>query len=138
MRKAIYLLFALISISFLAEESPAQDAGKVFDQYIQAAGGSKTLSKLQTISIDGTFSAGPDSKPGTYALRIKQPNRYYSEIRSEGKTLIESYNGKSAWHQIETGENSTLLGPQALETEAAGQYYNARFQNSQKRKSARP
>ena len=65
---------------------------------------------------------------------MKQPNRYYSEIRDDGKTLIESYNGKSAWHQTESGEISTLLGPQALETEAAGQYYNSRMQNLSKKK----
>ena len=74
------------------------------------------------------------SKPGTYSLRTKQPNRYYSEIRSEGKTLIESYNGKSAWHQAGSGELSTLLGEDALQMEAAGQYYNNALQNLSKKK----
>lgn len=112
----------------------AQDASKIIDQYVKAAGGSKALSKLQTVAIDGTFSGTGDAKPGTYSLRIKQPNRYYSEIRSDGKTLIESYNGKSAWHQTESGEMNTLLGQQALEMEAAGQYYNNGLQNLAKKK----
>jgi len=40
--------------------------------------------------------------------------------------LIESYNGKSAWHQGADGEIATLLGHDAMEMEAAAQYYNAR------------
>ncbi len=112
----------------------AQDAGKIIDQYVKAVGGNKSLSKLQTLSLDGSFSATGDAKPGTYSLRIKQPNRYYSELRSDGKTLIESYNGKSVWHQNENGEINTLLGPQALEVEAAGQYYNSRLQSLSKKK----
>jgi hypothetical protein len=112
----------------------AQDAGKIIDQYVKAVGGSKALSKLQTISVDGTFSPNGEAKPGTYSMRVKQPNRYYSEIRSDGKTLIESYNGKSAWHQIKSGEINTMLGAQALEMEAAGQYYNTRLQNLGKKK----
>jgi hypothetical protein len=112
----------------------AQDAAKIIDQYVKAVGGSKALSKLQSVAIDGTFSGTGDAKPGTYSLRVKQPNRYYSEIRSDGKTLIESYNGKSAWHQTENGEMSTLLGPQALEMEAAGQYYNNGLQSLSKKK----
>ncbi len=134
MRRNISVLLTLTSVLGWAGTCRAQDAGKIIDQYVKAVGGSKALSKLQTISIDGTFSGGGEAKPGTYSLRVKQPNRYYSEIRSDGKTLIESYNGKSAWHQIESGEINTLLGPQALEMEAAGQYYNTRLQNLNKKK----
>ena len=48
--------------------------------------------------------------------------------------MIESYNGKSAWQQASDGDISTLLGPAALELEAASQYYNSRFQQLSKRK----
>ena len=112
----------------------AQDANKIIEQYLKAAGGNKSISRIQTVSIDGAFSDGSEAKPGTFTFRAKQPNRYYTEIQSEGKTLIESYNGKSAWHQAEAGEIATLLGPQALEMEAAAQYYNARLQALAKRK----
>jgi hypothetical protein len=128
---------ALLTTAFLLIASSvcrAQDAGKIIDQYVKAVGGSKALSKLQTISLDGSFSATGDTKSGTYSLRVKQPNRYYSEVRTDGRTLIESYNGKSAWHQAESGETNTLLGPQALEVEAAGLYYNSRLQNLSKKK----
>ncbi len=130
----VYVLYTTTLLLLAPGLCRAQDAGKIIDQYVKAAGGSKALSKLQTLSLDGTFSGSVDATPGTYTLRVKQPNRYYSEIRVGGKTVIESYNGKSAWHQTETGETNTLLGPQALEVEAAGQQYNSRLQNLSKKK----
>ena len=112
----------------------AQDASKIVDQYVKAAGGSKTLSKIQTFVLDGNIQWGNGEKPGAYTFRVKLPNRLYTEFHSEGKTLIEAYNGKSAWHQTDSGEISTLLGLQALEVEAAAQYYNARFLALSKKK----
>jgi hypothetical protein len=105
----------------------AQDAHKIIDQYVKAAGGSKTLSKIQTYVLDGTVHTDDQENAGAYTFRVKAPNRLYTEFRDGGKTIIEAYNGKSAWQQSQTGEISTLLGPQAVELEAAAQYYNARF-----------
>jgi hypothetical protein len=104
-----------------------QEASKIIDQYVKAVGGSKTLSKIHTFSLDGAIQESGDEKPGTYTLRVKQPNRYYSEIRTVGQPQIEAYNGKSAWHQTSSGVIATLLGPQALEIETAARYYNSRF-----------
>jgi hypothetical protein len=112
----------------------AQDASKIIEQFVKAEGGSKALSKVQTLLIDGTIQSGGDEKSGTYSFRVKLPNRYYTEIRDGGKTVIEAYNGKSAWQKTESGQIATLLGPQALEMEAAAQYYNARFLNLSKKK----
>ncbi len=134
MRKPAPFLFTITFVLLGTAPCRAQDAGKIIDQYAKAVGGSRALSKVQTLLIDGTVTARSDAKPGTYSLRVKQPNRYYSEIRGDGNTLIESYNGKSAWHQTENGEITTLLGPQALETEAAGLYYNSRLRNLSKKK----
>jgi hypothetical protein len=134
MRRHFRVLFTIAVVFSSSGICRGQDAGKIIEQYVKAVGGSKALSKLQTLSIDGTLSAEGDARPGSYALRVKQPNRYYSEIRSDGKTLIESYNGKSAWHQVKNGEINTLLGPQATEMEAAGQYYNSRLQDLSKKK----
>jgi hypothetical protein len=113
----------------------AQDASKIIDQYLKAAGGSKAFSKIQTYSLDGSIQTNAD-KPGTYTFRAKLPNRLYTEFRVERKTLIDAYNGKSAWQQSDSGEIATLLGPQAVEVEAAAQYYNARFLTLSKKKIA--
>src|SRR5882724_10127505 len=105
-----------------------EDARKVVDQYVKAAGGAKALSRIQTLTLEGTFTS-EDGKTGTYTLDTKLPNRYYSELLVGDKNLIEAYNGKSAWHQTAAGELGTLVGPEGMQLEAAAQYYNSRLLN---------
>jgi len=64
---------------------------------VKASGGSKALGRIQTLTLEGTFTSD-DGKTGTYTLDTKLPNRYYSELLTGDKNLIEAYNGKSAWH----------------------------------------
>jgi hypothetical protein len=128
-------LFALIILYCLGSPSPAlsQEPGKTVDQYIKAAGGGKALTKIQTLTLEGTFT-GEDGKSGTYTLDTKLPNRYYSELLVGDKNVIEAYNGKSAWHQTAAGELGTLVGPEGMQLEAASQYYNSRLLNLKKNK----
>jgi hypothetical protein len=134
MRRLTALLCFIGLASLSAGLCRGQDASKIIDQYVKAAGGTKNLAKIQTLLVDGTIQAAGDETPGTYSFRVKLPNRYYTEVRNGGKTLIEAYNGKSAWHEAEAGQIATLLGPQALEMEAAAQYYNSRMLSLSKKK----
>jgi hypothetical protein len=130
-----YLLPAIIALSSACMTVPAyaQDPGKIIDQYIKAEGGSKTLSKLNTLTLEGTFANAANEKAGTYTLITKQSNRYYSELVDGDRIGIEAYNGKSAWHQ-NAAELGTLVGPEGAQLEAAGQYYNSRLVNAKKNK----
>jgi hypothetical protein len=137
MRRLIRTSVFLVLAVCVAPLGQAQDAFKIIDQYVKAAGGAKTLAKIQTYALDGTIHQAGDDKPGTYTVRVKEPNRLYTELRGgDNKTVIEAYNGKSAWHQTESGDNATLLGPQAVEMEAAAQYYNSRLLALSKKKIA--
>ncbi len=120
---------------------------KIIDQYQKAAGGSKALSKILTLTIEGTFTSADGAKSGNYTFDIKSPNRYYSELNVESGVsidaaqpkldahhLIEAYNGKSAWHEDASGAVSSLLGPEALQIEDAALYYNLHFNNLKKNK----
>src|ERR1700682_3376622 len=118
--------------------SPAaecQEPGKIVAQYVKAAGGPKALSKIQTLTLEGTFTSG-EGKAGTYTLDTKLPNRYYMELLVGEKSWIEAYNGKSAWHQTAGGELGTLVGPEGMQLEAAAQYYNSHLVNPKKSKTA--
>jgi hypothetical protein len=134
MRPLAWIATLLGTTLCLGPSCRGQDASKIIEQYLKAAGGSKTLSKIQTYALDGTIQKTNSDKPGTYTLRAKLPNRLYTEFRSEGRTFIEAYNGKSAWHVTDSGDIATLLGPQAVEVEAAAQYSNARFVSLSKKK----
>jgi len=124
----------LAALVIFAASLRAQDAYKVVNQYIKAAGGAKALSKIQTLSIEGRFSSGPDGKAGTFTFDTKLPNRYYSELVAADKSWIEAYNGKSAWHENGAGEVATFLGQDSAQLEAVGQYYNVRLLNLKKNK----
>jgi hypothetical protein len=131
------LLSVLIALMLTGGAYPAraQDAGKIVEQYVKAAGGARVLARIQTLTLEGTFTSD-DGKMGTYTLDTKLPNRYYSELMAGEKNVIEAYNGKSAWHQNAAGELGTLVGPEGMQLEAAAQYYNSRLVNPKKSKIA--
>ncbi|HMD38379.1 MAG TPA: hypothetical protein VKH15_03805, partial [Candidatus Acidoferrum sp.] len=127
------LCFALL-LATLAAPLHAQDAAKILSQYVKASGGAHALSKIQTITLEGTVAAQNGAKPGAYTFDVKLPNRYYSEMVMGDQSWIESFNGKSAWHQNAAGEISTLVGPDGLQLEAAARYYNSRLLDPKKNK----
>jgi len=129
-------LLALMALSALSISAPAQDADKVLDAAVKASGGSSKLRKVLTLSLEGTLLRQSDSKSGTYTLNLKSPNRYYAEFTFAGQPEILAYNGKSAWRETSSGEIATLLGPEAIEMEAAAQLYNSHLLDRKKNKIA--
>jgi len=113
----------------------AQVPAKIVEQYVRAAGGGRALSKIHTLELEGTFTTD-DGKSGTFTFDTKLPNRYYLELLVDEQTLIEAYNGKSAWHRDAAGELATLVGAEGGQLEAAAQYYNSRLVNPKKEKMA--
>jgi hypothetical protein len=136
MRTRLYNLFLPLAVLLICLAAPlhAQDAAKVLNQYVKASGGAHALSKIQTIALEGTVTTQSGGKPGAYTFDVKLPNRYYSELVIGDQTLIEAFNGKSAWHQNAAGEISTLVGPEGLQLEAAARYYNSHLLNPKKNK----
>src|SRR6202521_275553 len=130
--RLLRILIALI-LTGRTHTARAQDAGKIVEQYMKAAGGTRVLARIQTLTLEGTFTSD-DGKLGTYTLDTKLPNRYYSELMVGEKNLIEAYNGKSAWHQNAAGELGTLVGPEGIQMEGAGHDYNSRLVNPKKSK----
>jgi hypothetical protein len=135
MRTRLFTILIALMLTGGAYRARAQEAGKIVDQYVKAAGGGRALAKIQTLTLEGSFTSD-DGKMGTYTLDTKLPNRYYSELLIGEKNLIEAYNGKSAWHQNAAGELGTLVGPEGMQLEAAAQYYNSRLVNPKKSKIA--
>src|SRR5258708_14272977 len=135
MRTRLPSVLIALMLTGEAHTARAQDAGKIVEQYLKAAGGTRVLARIQTLTLEGTFTR-EDEKTGTYTLDTKLTNRYYPELLVGEKNLIEAYNGKSAWHQNAAGELGTLVGPEGMQLEAAAQYYNSRLVNPRKSKIA--
>ena len=134
MRTRFHNLYLVLLLVCFAAPLHAQDAAKILNQYVKASGGAHALSKIQTITLEGTVAAQNGAKPGAYTFDVKLPNRYYSEMVMGDQSWIESFNGKSAWHQNAAGEISTLVGPDGLQLEAAARYYNSRLLDPKKNK----
>lgn len=125
------------------------EAAKIISQYVKAAGGARALSRIQTLSLEGTAvrsaqAAGKgDTTPanqtepvsGTYTLDTKLPNRYYSELLM-GKRFIVAYNGKSAWHEEASGAPAAMVSPASTEMQAEAQMANTRLVDLKKSKLA--
>lgn len=108
----------LICICPCTKACLAQDADKIVDHYVKAIGGRAKLSKIRTISMEGTFSRASNDRTGAFTLDTKAPNRYYLELLAGEHPEILAYNGKSAWQTTATGEPATLLEQDALQVEA--------------------
>src|SRR5712664_3393149 len=93
MRTRLFTIPIALMLAGWACPAGAQEAGKVDEQYVKAAGGGKVLSRIQTLTLEGTFTSD-DGKSGTYTLDTKLPNRYYSELLVGEKNLIEAYHEK--------------------------------------------
>lgn len=112
----------------------AQDARKIVDQYVKAVGGSGKLSKIRTLSLEGTLTRTSDGQTGAFTLDTKYPNRYYLELLIGEHPEILAYNGKSAWQMSAAGEISTLLEQNALQIEATAFLASSHLLDLQKNK----
>lgn len=83
------------------------------------------LSKVRTVILEGSIVGKDGGAAGSFAFDLKLPNRYYVEIVAGDRSVIEAFNGKSAWRQNAAGEIGTLVGPEGLQLEAAGRYHNS-------------
>jgi len=135
MRTSTLARTAFPFVCLLAASSlSAQEPGKILDQCVKASGGSGRLSKLRTLSLEGSLTRLSDGKTGTFTLDSKSPNRYYLELIAGDQPEILAYNGKSAWHLSASAPVATLLGPEALQVEAASFLANSHFLNLKKNK----
>ena len=108
---------AFLYCGVLLPMAHGQEPAKVVEQYVKAAGGSQALSRVRTLSLEGTFTTD-DSRSGTFTLDTKLPNRYYMELLVGEQKL------------------GTLVGSDGMQLEAAAQYYTSRLVNPKKEKIA--
>src|SRR5260370_16180044 len=127
-------LCILVCLLCCAWSSQAQDPTRIIALYVKASGGSSKLSKLQTLSLQGSLTRASDGKTGAFTLDLKTPNRYYLELVVGEQPEILAYNGKSAWHLSPQGTPVTLLGEEALQVEATSFLATSHLLNVKKNK----
>ena len=97
-------------------------ADKIFDKYLQAAGGLDRLSKLTSFTGKGTYSGfdtGFDKVP--VEVFAKAPNQYATVVHMAAGNSVRAFNGSNGW----------IAGPDTpvpLETLTAGNLDRARLE----------
>lgn len=134
MRRRIRLASLCAFLLGIAAPAHAQDAAKIINEYVKAAGGARALSQVRTLSIEGTVTGTGEGNSGTYTFDTKLPNRYYSELIAGGKHIIEAYNGKSAWREDASGNPATMFSQDSIEMQAAAQIANSHLLKLKKNK----
>src|SRR5258707_15731347 len=104
MRTRLFTIPIALMLAGWACPAGAQEARKIVEQYVKAAGGGKALARIQTLTLEGTFTTD-DGKSGMYKLDTKLPIRYYSELLVGEKNLIEAYNGENLSSQNRCDED---------------------------------
>lgn len=128
-----HIILPLAAALTLLPSAFSQDPGKIIDQYRKAAGGSKVLSNIRTLTLEGTLTSST-GQTGSYTFNTRLPNRYYSEIILGEQHFIQAYNGKSAWQQSPALGVQTVLGPEGAQLAAAARYYNSPLLDAKKSK----
>ena len=134
---AIFLAVAIAGApSVRAQDQPAansySEAARIISQSVKATGGSHALSRVRTLSLQGTVAAAGDAPSGSFTLDVKSPDRYYSELRLGPRRFIEAYNGKSAWHLDSSSSPATMLGPDTQEMLVEAQIASSHLLNLKK------
>lgn len=93
MKKVFSILFiTLFTVSF----TTAQDCEEIIDNYLEAIGGTQAWKDINSMEITGKMTMqGMDLNMKVYTLR---PDMSYAEIDVMGKTIIQAFDGETAWN----------------------------------------
>ena len=93
---------AIVSVSFLlAAPAVAQEADLTVDQIVQkhteALGGAAKLKAIQSFKATGKASLMGGQIEAPVVLQIKRPNSMRMDMDIQGKSLVQAFDGTTAW-----------------------------------------
>lgn len=92
-RAAVAALFATI----IAVPVMAQDVDDVLARHYEAIGGADAWVDLQTMKASGTIAVSGGMLQGSFDLVQKRPAMSRSDIVLQGMTIVQAYDGETAW-----------------------------------------
>lgn len=79
----------------LASAAGAQTADDVIAKYVAARGGLDKMKAVQSIEMTAKMNQQGLDFPGV--IRLKRPDHMRMELTVQGKTMVQGYDGKTAW-----------------------------------------
>jgi hypothetical protein len=92
-KKQLFLFLSLILV--FSFRTKAQSAEEIISKYIEFTGGEKAWKKIKTIVTHGEYKYG--GMNFTFTSFSKAPNFYKYSASLNGKSYVQSYNGKQGW-----------------------------------------
>lgn len=86
---------AIFALLFLPAGLSAQTVDELIQKHIQATGGYEKWKSLKTMKISGTIQMQGMEMP--FIRYSKRPNKLRIEATMQGQTIVQAYDGKTAW-----------------------------------------
>lgn len=94
MSRKIFTL-TLIVIVLLALTVSAQTLDEILKKYYEARGGYEKIKAIQTTKLSGKQMVQGLEIP--FTIQQKRPNMFRADATLQGQTIIQAYDGKTAW-----------------------------------------
>ncbi len=101
MLKACALFLFVLPVSMLAADAtsaPHLTAGQIVERNVSARGGLSTWRSVRNMTMYGTMDAGKGVEL-PFTLEMMRPRKTRLEIKFDGKTAIQVYDGDNGWKQ---------------------------------------
>ncbi len=93
-------MFAGIALGALAMlvavPASAQTVDEIIAKNVQARGGLEKIKAIKTTRTVGTMTIGPGMEV-PFTMELKRPNSMRMEVTVQGMTVVQAYDGKTAW-----------------------------------------
>ena len=119
--KILTLMLSLFALTGLHAQEMTAD--ELIAKAIETLGGAEAFADLENTKMTATVSMGPMELPGT--LHSAKPNLQHFEINIQGKTLVQAYDGETAWmiNPFQGGDSA-----QKMPEEEAKEFTRATFE----------
>lgn len=99
-----YVCAAVVpAVLLFASSARAQDglpsADEIVNKHVEARGGLEKIKAIQSLKLTGNAVLGGGQMEAPFTLLTKRPNEMHMEISMQGKSLIQAFDGNTAWMQ---------------------------------------
>jgi len=95
-RRALVLALPFLFLTLKADDQKAPTADEIVARSVEARGGMAKVKGLQTVRMSGTAMLN-DQIEAAVRILSKRPNLSRFEMDVNGMTLVQAFDGKSAW-----------------------------------------
>ncbi len=92
-----YAAIALLFSSSMFPQEALPSAEQIVNKYIDARGGLEKIKAIQSLKMTGIAVLGGGQMEAPFTLLTKRPNEMRMEISMQGKSLIQAFDGTTAW-----------------------------------------